>query len=180
MANHKSALKRNRQSLVRRARNRSIKSTVKTALRRIDDAVAELMLSPHGIFGLLAFRYVANDAREQPQVIDSADVQFNRKGLTISTTSNHFSTDSDDPGFTRTQVAFNVFIVFVTKRRRHQHGNMLSDCLGARVAEHRLGGRIEALDDAISVDGDDRFGSSAAADEAQADVGLCGCCWRRV
>ena len=39
MANHKSALKRNRQSLVRRDRNRANRTKVKTAEKRIDAAI---------------------------------------------------------------------------------------------------------------------------------------------
>jgi small subunit ribosomal protein S20 len=41
LANHKSALKRNRQSLVRRARNRANKSKVKTAVRAVDEAIEQ-------------------------------------------------------------------------------------------------------------------------------------------
>lgn len=40
MANHKSAEKRNRQNEVRRERNRANRSRVKTAIRRIDEAMA--------------------------------------------------------------------------------------------------------------------------------------------
>ncbi len=39
MANHKSALKRNRQSLVRRDRNRANRTKVKTAVKKIDIAI---------------------------------------------------------------------------------------------------------------------------------------------
>ena len=39
MANHKSAEKRNRQSQVRRLRNKINKSKMKTAIRKIDEAV---------------------------------------------------------------------------------------------------------------------------------------------
>ena len=39
MANHKSALKRNRQSLVRRERNRMNRTKVKTAVKKIDAAI---------------------------------------------------------------------------------------------------------------------------------------------
>ena len=39
MANHKSALKRNRQSLVRRERNRMNRSKVKTAVKKVDTAI---------------------------------------------------------------------------------------------------------------------------------------------
>ena len=39
MANHKSALKRNRQSLVRRDRNRANRTRVKTAVKKIDTAI---------------------------------------------------------------------------------------------------------------------------------------------
>ena len=39
MANHKSALKRNRQSLVRRERNRINRSKVKTVLKKVDAAI---------------------------------------------------------------------------------------------------------------------------------------------
>ncbi len=39
MANHKSALKRNRQSLVRRERNRANRTKVKTAVKKIDTAI---------------------------------------------------------------------------------------------------------------------------------------------
>ena len=41
MANHKSALKRNRQSLVRRERNRMNRSKVKTATKKVDAAITE-------------------------------------------------------------------------------------------------------------------------------------------
>ncbi len=40
MANHKSALKRNRQSLARRARNRANKTRLKTAIQAVDAAIA--------------------------------------------------------------------------------------------------------------------------------------------
>ena len=39
MANHKSALKRNRQSLIRRDRNRMNRSKVKTAVKKLDAAI---------------------------------------------------------------------------------------------------------------------------------------------
>ena len=39
MANHKSALKRNRQSLVRRDRNRMNRTRVKTAVKKVDAAI---------------------------------------------------------------------------------------------------------------------------------------------
>ena len=39
MANHKSALKRNRQSLERRARNRANKTRLKTAVKAVDAAI---------------------------------------------------------------------------------------------------------------------------------------------
>ena len=41
MANHKSAIKRNRQSLVRRARNRANSSKMKTAIKAVDAAIEE-------------------------------------------------------------------------------------------------------------------------------------------
>jgi small subunit ribosomal protein S20 len=40
VANHKSALKRNRQSLERRARNRANKTRLKTAIKVVDAAIA--------------------------------------------------------------------------------------------------------------------------------------------
>lgn len=40
MANHASAEKRNRQSKVRRLRNRMNKSKIHTSIRRVDDALA--------------------------------------------------------------------------------------------------------------------------------------------
>jgi len=39
LANHKSALKRNRQSLIRRERNRANRTKVKTAVKKIDTAI---------------------------------------------------------------------------------------------------------------------------------------------
>ncbi|PID72009.1 MAG: 30S ribosomal protein S20 [Desulfobulbus propionicus] len=39
MANHKSALKRDRQSKIRRMRNRMNKSTMKTAIRKVEEAL---------------------------------------------------------------------------------------------------------------------------------------------
>ena len=41
MANHKSAMKRHRQNLVRRARNRSMKTRVKNAVKTVRLALAE-------------------------------------------------------------------------------------------------------------------------------------------
>ena len=41
MANHKSALKRHRQSLVRRNRNRAIKSVLRTSIKTVRVAVEE-------------------------------------------------------------------------------------------------------------------------------------------
>ncbi|MDZ7641359.1 MAG: 30S ribosomal protein S20 [Desulfurivibrio sp.] len=39
MANHKSAVKRNRQNQVRRERNRANRSRIKTMVRQVDEAV---------------------------------------------------------------------------------------------------------------------------------------------
>jgi len=39
LANHKSALKRNRQSIIRRDRNRANRTKVKTAVKKIDTAI---------------------------------------------------------------------------------------------------------------------------------------------
>jgi len=39
LANHKSALKRNRQSLIRRERNKMNRSRVKTAVKKVDAAI---------------------------------------------------------------------------------------------------------------------------------------------
>jgi small subunit ribosomal protein S20 len=41
VANHKSAVKRNRQSLDRRARNRANKTRLKTAIKAVDAAITE-------------------------------------------------------------------------------------------------------------------------------------------
>jgi len=41
LANHKSALKRNRQSLVSRARNRANRSKVKTVIKAVDAAIEQ-------------------------------------------------------------------------------------------------------------------------------------------
>ncbi len=41
MANHKSAIKRNKQNAVRRARNRAIRTYMKTCIKRIDAAIEE-------------------------------------------------------------------------------------------------------------------------------------------
>jgi len=41
LANHKSALKRNRQNVVRRARNRANKTKIKNVVKAVDEAIAE-------------------------------------------------------------------------------------------------------------------------------------------
>lgn len=41
MANHKSAIKRNKQNAVRRARNRAIRTKMKSYIKRIDAAIEE-------------------------------------------------------------------------------------------------------------------------------------------
>lgn len=40
MANHKSAIKRHKQSEVRRARNTAVKTTVKTAIKKVRESAA--------------------------------------------------------------------------------------------------------------------------------------------
>ena len=44
MANHKSALKRNRQSLVRRSRNRANKTKIKNVIKALDAAIEQKSL----------------------------------------------------------------------------------------------------------------------------------------
>ncbi|MCO6431792.1 MAG: 30S ribosomal protein S20 [Deltaproteobacteria bacterium] len=39
MANHKSAIKRHKQSLKRRARNRNAKSSLKSSLKKVEEAI---------------------------------------------------------------------------------------------------------------------------------------------
>ena len=41
MANHKSALKRDRQSLIRNGRNRANKSRIRTVVKAVDEAIGE-------------------------------------------------------------------------------------------------------------------------------------------
>ncbi len=41
MANHKSALKRHRQSLKRRARNVAVKSSLKTTIKKVREAITQ-------------------------------------------------------------------------------------------------------------------------------------------
>ena len=41
MANHKSAIKRHKQSLVKRERNQVVKTTLKTAAKKVETALAE-------------------------------------------------------------------------------------------------------------------------------------------
>ena len=41
MANHKSALKRHRQSVVRRSRNRAVKSVLKSSIKAVNVAVEQ-------------------------------------------------------------------------------------------------------------------------------------------
>lgn len=44
MANHKSAMKRNRQNTVRRARNRANRSRVNNVIRAVDKAISDQLL----------------------------------------------------------------------------------------------------------------------------------------
>jgi small subunit ribosomal protein S20 len=63
MANHKSAIKRHRQSLKRRDRNRLIKSTVRTLVKKAKQAVAEN--SPEALtFKIEAERALAKAAQK--------------------------------------------------------------------------------------------------------------------
>ncbi|MDH3975158.1 MAG: 30S ribosomal protein S20 [Deltaproteobacteria bacterium] len=41
MANHKSAIKRHKQSLVRRERNKTVKSSLKTVTKKVEAAIAD-------------------------------------------------------------------------------------------------------------------------------------------
>ena len=77
MANHKSALKRNRQSLVRRERNRSNKTRIKTALKKIDEAIAQGRASASRAITLLAKETINTSgtvAETEPAICSSCGV----------------------------------------------------------------------------------------------------------
>jgi small subunit ribosomal protein S20 len=67
LANHKSALKRHRQSLRRNARNQSVKSAVKTAVRKVRTSLAAK--DPNAVQSALAAALPALDKAAAKGVI---------------------------------------------------------------------------------------------------------------
>ena len=67
----------------------------------------------------------------------------------------HLATDTYNPRIPLTEIPFQVTIMFLAVRRRHQRGYVLADGLLVGVAEQPLRSGIERLDASLSVNDDD-------------------------
>ena len=124
---------------------------------------------PRLLLHLPAFGEVADDAGEQPPAGEAhlAHRKVGREDAAVLALRFDLAADADDPGFAGTQVTRDVAVVLFPVGRGHEHRDVASDQLVAGVSEHPLGGRVDRLDRAGLLDGDDRI-DGGIEDRAQA------------
>src|SRR5579871_560141 len=103
---------------------------------------------------------VANNAREQPQMIHRADGQLDREHRAVFSLGGGLSADANNLRNPSLLVVLQVVIVLFPEWGRHEHPHVLANQLGGGVTEHLLGGLVHRLDDSLLVDSDDSVSSS--------------------
>ena len=113
--------------------------------------IAQLMDT---LLGRVTGRRISDETRKNPAVrkLDLADRKFDLKDVAIFLYGKHFATDADDPLLARRNIAFEIVIMLVPKRRRHQTFHILADHLASFVAKHHFGRRVEGQDAASIID----------------------------
>jgi hypothetical protein len=105
------------------------------------------------LLGVLALGQVAHDPEEPPalRAANLAERKLQREDRAVAAPSLDLAADADYPRLARAKVAREVFVVSLAIGRRHQHGDVLADELGWRVAEQMLDRRVGGLHDAALV-----------------------------
>src|SRR5205807_5974838 len=118
--------------------------------------VADLQDFP---FEPLAVADVTHETGKQPLVRQPhfTDGQIHRENRAVLAQANHFAPDADDSGPTGAEIIPQVTIVLVAIRRWHEDLDVFANDLLRLVSENLFRRRVERLDDAALVDGDDSF-----------------------
>ena len=117
-----------------------------------------MLVFQHPVFGSLTFGNIAHRAGEITLTTQfkGTDGQIHREGTAILALAADFATCcSDDMRFARRVVAVQVTVMLAVIGFGHQHLHVLADDLIGLVTEQPLAGRVEALDGAVLIDGND-------------------------
>src|SRR6267142_420205 len=100
---------------------------------------------------------IANDADEQRlvPVPRLADRQFYWERRAVLAAAFHLAADADDLALARALVVFQIAVVLLVERFRHQHLDVVTHDLILPIAEHLLASRVEHPDNPMRVDQDD-------------------------
>lgn len=98
---------------------------------------------------------IADDTSIELEMVNLADSQPNRKGLSIFMPSVYFTAYPDNTSLPSCDITMDVVVMLLTKGRGHEHGNVFSQHFRGSIPEELLGGRIDGLHDVLLVDGDD-------------------------
>ena len=100
-----------------------------------------------------------------------ADRELHREGRAIAAPADHDPADADDSPLIGALVAFDIGVVALAIRRRHQHLDVLADDVRGLQPEQAFGRRTEGLHDAVLVDDDHGVGYAV---ENRLQMGLAG------
>jgi hypothetical protein len=109
----------------------------------------------------LAFGNVARQPDETTAVVHDhlGHRQLHRKTTAVGTLAKDFAIDTNDLAHPGLPISTEIAVMGVGVRRGHQHLDIAPEYLRGGVAEQPLGGQIEAFDQPLLVNGDDRIES---------------------
>ena len=102
---------------------------------------------------------VSDDSGKHPPVAEPklADRQVRGECGAVAAPPNDFATDADDLFLGGRQVIEQVAVMFLSKRRRHENADVLTDEIRGGEAKHPLRGRIDGFDRPTLIDRDNRI-----------------------
>ena len=126
---------------------------------RIQDRLDARLALPKCLLRLLPLADVADETREEtsPASAHFAERQLDREGRSVPPQRLQLAAHANDLGLARAQVVGKILVMPLAMGLRHQHGHVAAEQLGGRIGEQALDRRVDALDDALLVDGDDRI-----------------------